>query len=42
MGRTAVGGQGVDEVVDAVGKTGYFGEQASELEFLGLDGSEFR
>lgn len=37
-----MGGQGVDEVVDAVGKTGYFGEEAGELELLGLDGSKFR
>lgn len=29
-------------MVDAVGKTGYFGEEAGELELLGLDGSEFR
>lgn len=41
VGRTAVGGQGVDEVVDAVGKAGYFGEETGELELLWFDGSEF-
>jgi hypothetical protein len=38
---TAVGGEGVDEMVYAVGETGYLGEEAGELELLSFDGSEF-
>jgi hypothetical protein len=35
-----VGGQGVDEVVHAQGKTGNFGEQVGEFELFWLDGAK--
>lgn len=37
VGGAAVGGEGTDEVVDAVAEAGQFRQQVGELELLGLD-----